>query len=726
MRGLGALLLITAGAAIVPAAPQATAPARGPAATPKPAAKTAAPAKPAAVPSYRDLKFPPLPSIPVPKVATFTLPNGLKLFLLEDRELPLISGTARVRTGNLFEPAGKVGLASITGMVMRSGGTSDRTGDELDEQLENMAASVESSIGETSGSVSFTALKENADEVMAVFQTVLTQPEFRQEKIDLAKSQFRSSIARRNDDPHGVALREFSDMVYGKDTPYGRRIEYATIDRITRADLQEFHRRYYFPANILMAVWGDFDSAQMKAKLEKLFGDWDAKQPPVPDFPKVSNTPAPGTYLAVKQDVTQTFFVIGHFGGVLRDADYPALEIMSDILGGGFRSRLFQRVRTRMGAAYSVSANWGANYNHPGLFTISGSTKSMSTVDTIKAIQEEIERIRTSEVTEAELETAKETALNSLVFAFDTKTETLGRMLNYEYYGYPQDFLERYQKALAAVTRADVLRVAKEHIRPANLLVMTVGKPAEFGTPLEALGRPVTLVDLTIPEPKAESAKADQESLEAGRKLLQRVQQAVGGADKLAGVKDFSDVIDFRLDAASGGMRVKQTDRWIAPTHFRQDSQLPNGRISAYSDGATGWIVTPQGSGPLEGAQLKQVQGDLFRLYFRLLLSDRLGRQVNYIGEDTIEINEPGGETARLTVDPATGLPSRLVYQSVHAAGPPVTVQDAYSDFRDVDGIKIPFLITITQGGRKFAEVVVEEYKLNSGLKVEEVSQRPQ
>jgi zinc protease len=472
-------------------------------APPRAPARAPSPALP--VPAVQDLKFPPLRPIQIPNVASFTLPNGMKLYLLEDHELPLIDGVARIRTGNLFDPPDKIGLATLTGIVMRTGGTRNKTGDQLDQELESLAADVESSIGEGSGTVSFNALKENTDEVLGAFHDVLTSPEFRQDKIDLAKDQLRSGIARQNDDAHGVVEREFTDIVYGKDTPYGWDMKFATIKRIGRDDLINFYTRYVFPSNVMLAVWGDFNAADMKAKIERLFAGWNVAQPPVPAFPAVRNTPAPGVYLAVKSDVAQTFFAIGQLGGELRDKDYPALEVMSDILGGGFRSRLFQRVRTRMGNAYDIDADWGANYDHPGLFEISGSTKSASTVETIKAIREEVERIRTSPVTDEELDTAKQATLNSLVFAFDTKSKTLGRVLAYEYYGYPKDFIQQYQKALAAVTKADVLRVAKQRLKPELFTVVTVGNPKEFAQPLDLLGGPVKMIDLTIPEDKAEA-----------------------------------------------------------------------------------------------------------------------------------------------------------------------------------------------------------------------------
>ena len=457
---------------------------------------------PAPEPSYKDLKYPPLKEVKIPEVARYTLPNGMKLYLLENHELPLVSGFALVRTGNLFDPPDKIGLAEITGTVMRTGGTRARTGDQLDSLLENMAASVESRIGETSGRVSFSALRENTSDVLAMFKEVLTQPEFRQDKIDLIKSQLRSSIARRNDEADAVAGREFSETVYGRDNPYGWRLEYEHLDRIARDDLQQFYRRYFFPSNILLAVYGDFSTAEMRGQLEKLFADWKVEQPAVPAFPPVREKPAPGVYLATKTDVTQTFFQLGHLGGALRDKDYPALQVMADILGGSFRSRLVKRVRTQLGYAYDVSAAWAANYGHPGVFVVSGSTKSATTTEALEVIREEIQKMRTAEVTAEELQVAKDTVLNSFVFNFDSPGKTLSRMVNYDYYGYPADFIFQYQKAVAAVTKADILRVAKQYIRPENFTIVAAGKPQDFGRPLSALGLEVKPIDLSIPSGK--------------------------------------------------------------------------------------------------------------------------------------------------------------------------------------------------------------------------------
>ena len=676
---------------------------------------------PVNLPSYKELKYPPLPPLEIPKPVEFTLSNGIKVFLLEDHELPLVSGGALIRTGNLFDPADKHGVAQLTGEVLRSGGTKAKTGDQIDEELENVAASVESQIGEGSGSVSFNCLKENTDQVLQVFKDFLTTAEFRDDKVELAKTQLRSEISRRNDDAGGIAEREFTNILYGRNTPYGWEIEYADVDAIHRQDLVDFYQRYYFPSNIILEVYGDFSSSDMKTKLEQLLGAWKYTQPPVPAFPKVQAAPSPGVFLAAKTDITQTFFNVGHLGGEYRDKDYPALEVAAQILGGGFSSRLLRRIRTELGWAYNIGASWDANYDHPGVFKISGSTQSVHTVDTLKTVREELEKFRSAEVSDEELKTAKDTVLNGFVFHFDRPSKTLNRLVLYEYFGYPRDFLFQYQKAIAAVTKADILRVAQKYFKVSDLTYVAVGNPKDFGTPLTALGMPVQNIDLTIPEPKQDAAKADPASLQKGKELLQRAQQALGGADKLAAVKDLVYHGEAGIETPGATMKVKQVNSYLAPSSLRQEIELPFAKQTVYSDGTTGWLISPQGPMGMSPAVLKQVHGEVFRQIPPLVMSDRdPDRTVNYVGEGVIEISAKDSESVRLEVDEKTGLPSKIVYQG--GQGP---VEQTYSDWREVNGIRLPFAWTIMQGGKKFASVTVAEYKVNSGLTQEEISKKP-
>jgi zinc protease len=677
------------------------------------------------VPSYKTLKYPPLPQVKIPEPAEFTLSNGMRVLLLEDHELPLIRGLALIRTGNVFDPPDKRGLSQVMADVLRAGGTKSKTGDQIDEELENIAGSVEGGMDETSASVSFSGLKETGDQVLAVFKDVLTNPEFRQDKLDLTLTQYRSSIARRNDDAGEIPQRELTRILYGKDTPYGWQPEYEDLARIHREDLIAFYQRFYFPKNIMLAVYGDFSTAEMRDKLEKLFADWKVEQPPAPPLPAVTAKPAPGIYFAPKDDVTQTFFSIGELGGTFRDPDYPALEVAANILGEGFSSRLISQIRTKLGYAYSIGAAWAANYDHPGMFRIGGSTKSMTTVETVQAIREELDKLRTAEVTEKELDEAKQAVLNSFVFFFDSPAKTLNRVMRYEYHGYPKDFLFQYQKAISAVTRADVLRVAKERIHPEELAIVMVGNPKDLGKPLTTLGK-VNELDLTIPEPKQEVAKSDAASLTRGKQLLQKAQLAMGGAEKLAAVKDATHTLELALEPAAGGFKVKQVSMYLAPGQLRQEQELPFGKVIVYSDGKTGWLSTPQGVQSMPAEVLKQVQGAIFREPTALMLSDRdASRTVNAVGDDAIEISTVDGLRVRIEFDPATGLPGRELYTEPGQNGAPAQTTDIFSDWREVAGIKLPFKEIQQENGVKMLEMTVSEHKFNSGLTAAELSKRP-
>ncbi|MCC6389342.1 MAG: insulinase family protein [Bryobacterales bacterium] len=689
-----------------------------------PAQRKSAPA--AAARSYKDLKFKSLRELRLPEISNFTMANGMKVYLLENHELPLVRGSLRLHAGNVNDPSDKVGLSDVFGEVMRTGGAKDKTGDQLNELLEGMAASVETDIGETAGTVSFNTLTENTGTVLAIFKDILTQPEFRQEKLDIAKNQYRGVIARRNDNAGGIASREFERLIYGRNTPWGRQMEYATLDSITRQDLISFHHRYFFPANMVLAIQGDFVSSTMREKLEKLFAEWNPREPPVPPVPPVTNKAVPGVYFAEKKDVNQTSFRLGHLGGRFSDKDYPALDVMNDILGGGqFSSRLVQKVRSDLGLAYNVGSAWHAAYDHPGMFLISGGTKSQSTVEALKAIRVQVDRIRDAEVTDEELRIAKESTLNSFVFAFDSPGKVLSRLMTYEYYGYPNDFIFQYQKAVAAVTKADVLRVAKEYLKPEDFVIVAVGKSEDFGTPLSALGLPIHNIDLTIPEPKHEAVKADPASLAKGRQLLEGLQTAVGGADKLAAVKDYTHTAQVTLTGAQAGLKVTQITKVIYP-RIRFEQQLPFGKIIIYYDGkGGGFMVGPQGSSPLPPQAAKQAKEELFRYHPILWLSDRdPERTVNATGDHTVEISDKENNWIRLTLDPSTGLIAKVTYRGVGMTGP-TEVEAVYEDWKSVDGVKLPYHIKISQGGKPAAEVSVTEYKLNSGLKPEDLARKP-
>jgi predicted Zn-dependent peptidase len=673
------------------------------------------------LPSWKDLKFPELGNVKIPKPKISTLSNGMKVYLLEDHELPLVSGRVVVRTGNLFDPKDKRGLAEITGMVLRSGGTKEMTGDQLDEKLENMAASVESSILESNGSAGFSCLKENTDTVLGLFRDVVTNPAFRGDKLDLAKTQIKSAISRRNDNPSGIAQRELYSLVYGPDTPYGGQEEYDTINAITRDDVVGFYKRYFFPSNMILSVYGDFDTATMKQKLEAAFGSWKVEEPKVPPFPKVDAAAAPGIYLVSKKDVTQTFIEMGHLGGELRDKDFAALSVAADVFGGGFSSRLFREIRTRLGYAYAVGADWGANYDHPGVFRVGVSTKTQTTTETIQAILKVLDQMRSSEITDEELKVSKDSVLNSLVFAFERPSSTLNRLVTYDYFDYPADFLTQYQKAIEAVTKQDVLRVAKEHFQPSKLTMVAVGNQENFGEPLTALNIPVKPLDVSIRPPHEQEAAANTQTLAQGRELVAKAISFLGGSDKLSSIRDVTETEDVQMETPQGQMSLKVTSRGILPVTFREEQQRGPVTITVYVDPNTAWVNTPKGTQELPAEAQKQLRDQISKQLSALL--PQLAKHQNdavLTPDGKVQVKTDSGDLVTFEIDATTGAIKSVNYTD--ESGP---VTEHFSDWREVDGVKFPFKSETTKEGKPAQTSVASDIKINSNLKAEDLSKRP-
>jgi zinc protease len=457
----------------------------------------APPAARAQVTDWKQVVIPPLHEFHPVQPRRIELPNGLVLFLQEDHELPLIRGSARIRGGSREEPADKVGLVQIYGQVWRTGGTQNQTGDQLDDFLEARAAKVETSGGVDSTFVSLDCLKENFDEVFKVFVDLLREPEFREDKIVLAKNQVNTSIARRNDDIFEIAGREATKLVYGANSPYARVPEYATGGAVSRDDLVNWHRAYVHPNNIILGVVGDFDSKMMEAKLRQAFESW-PRGPAAKKAESAFQGPKPGYYFVAKDDVTESAIRMVHLGTTRDNPDFYALEVLNQAFGGGFSSRLFANIRSKRGLAYYVFGGVGAAYDHPGIFQVAMGTKNGTTATSLDALYAELDAIQQNPPSADELKKAKDGLLNSFVFRFDSKAKVLRERMAYEFYSYPADFLERYRAGIEKVTQEDVARVARRHMHKDRLAVLVVGKASDFDRPLSSFG-PVTDVDITIP-----------------------------------------------------------------------------------------------------------------------------------------------------------------------------------------------------------------------------------
>jgi zinc protease len=660
---------------------------------------------------------PPLGAIQSLPLKGIRMANGMRLYLIEDHELPVVFGIAIWRGGSALDPADEPGLARLTATLLRTGGSRGQTGGEIDAALESMGASISTADAPATASLAFSGLKENAVDLLRLVRDLLATPGFRLEKIELAKAQMKAGL-RRHENIMGEARQEMSAEMFGRQTPYGRQENEAGISRIRAADVRGFYTRSCVPGGVALAVEGDFDAALLRAEIEKLFAGWTGAE--AAELPPAKPAGAAGIYVGTGQDLSRAAFAMGQSGGNWRDPDSAVWAVLMNLLGGR-NSRLRERVPSTAVNPAEIGASWEPGFGYPGTAAIVGETASFNFPHMVELVRADMERLRSAEVSEEELRAAKDAALETLALAGDSKFKRLARDLDFEFWGYPAGFAGQYQKALAAVTRTEVHRVTKERLEWGRFTVVAIGDTEALGRQLGGTGRPVMALETATPEKGA----PENEDTEAARRMLQKAIAASGGAEKWAALRDATRTVSWEFSVQAGGGRALQTDRWVAPAFLRQETHGQQGPLSAYTDGKAGWISNGRGSVALSGTNFVRTRDDLFRFYPRLLLSGGMeGRMIRAVDDEAIEIRE-GELAAQVIFDAGTGLPAKVLYEGKTAAGAPVAFEEDLLDFREVAGVKLPFLVKILENGQEAAVMTTQEWKINQGLQLVDLLRRP-
>ena len=424
----------------------------------------------------RQMTFKPVEFTP-PEPDRVVFENGMVVYLLEDHELPLVNITAAIRTGSWLDPAEKIGLASLTGSSMRTGGGGGLSAEGVDEELEQFAGDLSISIGRQSGSASLDVLSKDLKRGIQIFSGLIRAPAFEPARVELAKLQAIEGIRRRQDTPGSIVGREFLKLLYGENHPSARESSMGSVSRITREDLVAFHQETVHPNGVMLGVTGDFDKSAMLALLQEVFGDWKKGEVPVLVIPEVPQVPKSKPIVRfVNKETSQTHLRAGHLSIKEQDPDYVALAIANDILGGSsFRSRLFNDVRSKRGLAYSVGSRLNAGAHDQGVWLMRAETKLSSTQEVIARFVANMERMRTELVTDSELAEAKEAYVNSFVFSFASSSAIVARLMELEYDGLPKDFLQQLRARVIALTKEEILAAAKKHFNPERLHIVAVG-----------------------------------------------------------------------------------------------------------------------------------------------------------------------------------------------------------------------------------------------------------
>jgi zinc protease len=448
-------------------------------------------AQPASWPDPSTMTFAPIHfQAPTPRKAV--LANGITVYLAEDHSLPLVQGVAYVDAPSVYDPAGKVGLAGFTAHLLRDGGAGGRSPDAIDEQLATLGATVEASSNDVLASVSFSALASNVDQVLPIWQDVLTRPDFDPSRIDIERQRQLDAIKRVVDNPVQLAVREFSYRV-AEGHPSGAYPTAATINAIQRSDLIAFHNDYYGPASTVIAITGDFNADAMLNTLNATLGAWQHALPPKPTLPPFNEHPTPKVYFTQK-DVQQSIILIGEPAMRAYTPSYDTFMVANQILGaGGFTSRLFTDIRTKRGLAYTTGSQLSQGFAFPGIFLAYAFTRSDATGQVLQLMLSEIKQLRDQGVSAAEVTQARNQIVNQAVFRDTSVADTTERTARVQLLGLPPGYFQTYLDTVQTITPAEVQSAARQVLNPDGLVIMVVGNAAAFDEPLSDFGQVVNV-----------------------------------------------------------------------------------------------------------------------------------------------------------------------------------------------------------------------------------------
>jgi zinc protease len=674
-----------------------------------------------------------------PPVATKTLPNGLRVFVVSSPGMPAV--TARLvltAAGCVNDPEGKPGVAEMTAGLLTQG-TPTRTAQQIAEAIDFVGGTISSTAGDDGTAVSFTVVKKDFDMAMDLLADVTMRASFQPEELERERQTALSNMRVNYEDVDYLASAVFQRVVYGMH-PYGLPNEGTpgSIQSIDRKDLIAFRDTYYSPGKALLAFAGDITPEAAFAAAEKFFGGWQGK--PVP----AQNHAAPGSgagmhiYIVNKPDAVQTQIRIGRLGIRRNDSDFFPLFVADRIFGGSFNSRLNTEVRVKKGLTYDANTIFDSRVESGVLFATTY-TRTEATMDAVKLVVNLIQGMSKGDLKPEELSFAKDYLIGVYPIQTETPDQVANRVLTVAHYGLPADYNETYQSKIAAVTAEQANAAAVKYYQTASLDIVLAGNAAQFRDELKKEFPAATIdeipagqLDLVLPglyrKPEPIPAPTP-ETLAQGKTLLTHALQAAGGAS-ISGVQSLEYSSAGTIVVGQGQETAVQKVTVLFPDHIRIDTELfaagaDQGVLTRGFDGKTGWLQVPGGQGPIAVAENQNIElirpillAGAWGLFRSLQAGDAIQAQslgqVDFAGHKADALVITAGPVQLVAyLDPATGLISGVRYPQDLQQGKVWTVE-IWTDYRDVQGMKFPFHRLTIRGGQKFSEDELQEVKINT------------
>ena len=657
-----------------------------------------------------------------------TLPNGLQVIAVSHHEEPVVSVRLIVRAGPAQDPADKPGLASLAATLLDQG-TTTRSAAQVATAIDSIGGVLNTGAGADLTYVNAVVMKDSLAVGLDLVSDVVQHPAFAPEEIERQRQQLLSGLRVSYDDPDYLANIVFDRLVFGFH-PYGRPQSGTpeTLAGLTRDDLLAFHRKWFGANNAILAVVGDVTAQEAFAGVDRAFGSWgraaaDAAKPPEPP------TPARRLVIIDKPGAVQTEIRVGNVAIARKNDDFTALDLAVKVLGGEGANRLHRVLRSERGLTYGASADLTA-MQQSGEIEAETNTRSATTAETLRLLVDEIWRITRDPVGDRELDGAQEYATGSFPLTIETPSQISLQILNAIFYGLDLNQLQTYRDRVNAVTVDEIQRVARTYLHPDQLTIVLVGDAASFVDQLRGAGfdkyERISAADLDL-----SSADLRRHAAPAGgirpvgfsmtdrqepKAIIDRAIAAKGGLKKLKDIRTVQAEATTAIPGPGGTVQMPTTTSVEYPGRFRMDVETPSGTLTqVFADGAY-WINDARGVGEPEAPVRDAIHGALQRDTIPMLLKAASGMLVVRGADadppfDAVIVSGDDLAPVTLYVNRDSGLIEQVKYD-----GPGGAVTEEYSDYRIVEGVKVPFHTVVKRPGAGTIERDIRRIHFNVPL----------